>query len=357
MKQVCLRCGREAPVGTLWCQEGRCALDDKPVVFAPGETFGELSIIRLLVVLPTATIYRAERAGEGVLLKVAHAGHEARLKREAGFLLAQQGRRRHHPAFPVLLPAYRQAKVDAFPYGRAGLGTRSASYTVYRSVEGVTLRDLLRQDPQPWHRHAVWLTLALADAVELMHQSGVLHLGLSPDGVLIRYDRDGIPRPMLLDLGVITPPEQAAQHWRRESCAPAYRAPELIQPAGGRVGAFSDVYGLSLLLRELLGGRPAYPSWRHSASEVEQAILNAPPSPVNRPDLAQVPEIVERGISKDYRRRQPDIATFAGELQSLVPRLPRERQSFGWDWGITAVVLVSGAAVILLLLLAAALGS
>lgn len=356
MRQVCLQCGREAPVGTLWCQAGTCALNDKPVVLAAGESLGELTVVKRLVVLPASAVYRAERAGEPVLLKVAHAGYEERLKREAGFLLAQQGGRRHHPAFPVLLPAYRQAKVDAFPYGRAALGTRTARYAVFEDVEGETLRDRLRQAPQPWYRHAVWLTLSVADAIALMHRSGVLHLGLSPDAILVRLDRDGIPRPTLLDLGAVTPPEKAAQLWRRGLCMPAYRAPELIQPTGGRVGAFSDVYGLSLVLHEMLAGRPTYSYRLHTPSEVELAILNAPPMPTNRSDLAQVPEIVERGISKDYRKRHPDVATLAGELQSLVPRVPRERQGFRWNWGITAVVAVSGLAVVLLLALAAALG-
>ena len=61
MKQVCLHCTRQAPVGSLWCQEVYCATDDKPVVLEPGESLGDIGIVRLVAVLRTAAVYEADR--------------------------------------------------------------------------------------------------------------------------------------------------------------------------------------------------------------------------------------------------------------------------------------------------------
>jgi serine/threonine protein kinase len=356
MKQVCLQCGREAPVGGLWCQESHCATDDKPIVLEYGEALGEMNIVKALAVLPAATVYRAERAGERVLLKVAHAGAEERLQREAAFLLALQKKKRHHPVLPTLLPAYAQADLGTYPSGMAALGKRTVHYMVLAHSEGEPMRDILLKDAQPWYRHVVWTVLSLADAIALMHANGLLHLTLSPEMVLLRRDRDGIPRPLLLDLGALTPPEKTAALWRHQFCFPAYRAPELLQPSGGRVGAFSDVYGLGLILHEMLAGGPRYPFRMRTEAQITQDVLVAPPRTMNRPDLDQIPQIAERAASKDYRRRQPDVATLAGELQASVPPVPKERKGRRVNWAIVGIVFAAALAVALLLLLAAIAG-
>jgi serine/threonine protein kinase len=174
--------------------------------------------------------------------------------------------------------------------------------------------------------------------------------------VLLRRDRDGIPRPLLLDLGALTPPEKTEALWRRQFCFPAYRAPELLRPSGGRVGAFSDVYGLGLILHEMLSGGAAYPFRMRSEAQVAQDVLLAPPRAIHRPDLDLIPQIAERAVSKDYRRRPPDVATLAGELQATVPPLPKERKGRRFNWAIVGIVFAAALAVGILLVLAALAG-
>jgi serine/threonine protein kinase len=315
-----------------------------------------MSIVKAISVLPAATVYRAERAGERVLLKVAHEGAEERLEREAAFLSALRKEKKEHPVLPSLLPAYLQADLETYPSGMASLGTRTAHYLVMADAQGEPLRDILLKDAQPWYRHAVWVVLSLADAVALMHTRGVLHLALSPEMVLLRRDRDGIPRPLLLDLGALTPPEKTGALWRRQFSFPAYRAPELLRSSGGRVGAFSDVYGLGLILHELLSGEAAYPFRMRSEAQITQDVLLAPPRAIHRPDLDLIPQIAERAVSKDYRRRPPDVATLAGDLQATVPPVPKERKGRRFNWAIVGIVAAAALAVVTLLLLAALAG-
>jgi serine/threonine protein kinase len=227
---------------------------------------------------------------------------------------------------------------------------------VFAHVKGRTLRDLLLEDPQPWYRHAVWLTLALADAVTLMHQAGRLHLCLGPEMTLVRRDGNGVSRPVLLDLGAVTAPRDARLHWHRRLAFPACVAPELLQRRGGRVGAFTDVYGLGLILYEMLAGRPVYPFRLRAEAEITHDVLHSALTAVNRPDLKNIPKVVERAVSKDYRRRQPDVLALARELQVSVPPVPKERRESRLNWRTVGIVLAAALAVMVLLLLAASFG-
>jgi len=355
MKQVCLHCSRQAPVGNLWCQEAYCAVDDKPILLDPGESLGEVEILRLVTVQRTAAVYEAQRARQPLLLKVAHDGMQERLKREAAFLLELRRRKVHHPALPILLPAYDQADLASYPYGKAVLRGQTFYYTVLDNLPGETLRDFLQRNPQPWYRHAAWLILAVSDAVALMHSAQRLHLCLSPECILVRNDMQGIPRPLLVDLGTVTRPEDFERNWERSFVPPAYLAPELLSETGSRFGAFTDVYGLGLLFYEMLAGHPAYDARLRSEAEVYQEILNQTPPTLERADLRNLPQIAEKAISRDYRIRSQNIIALAKEIQANLPSVPREKQPRRVNWRTVAVVLSAAMAITLLLVLALSL--
>jgi serine/threonine protein kinase len=356
MKQVCLHCTREAPVGSLWCQEAYCATDDKPLVLESGESLGDIEVVRTLAILRTATVYEALRAGTSILLKIAHQGFDERLKREATFLAALRAGGSVHPALPQLLPAHAQAELLTYPYGKGVVQGHKLYYAVLAHRDGQLLRNALLQHGQPWFQHAVWLILSVADAVALMHQRQRLHLCLSPEAILVHMDRNQIPRPMLLDLGAVTRPDDMKRHWRRSFVPAAYVAPELLGRPGSKFGAFSDVYGLGLILYEMLSGAPAYDAGLRADAEVYGEILNVPPLPLNRPDLKQIPGIVDRAVSADYRLRPPNLLVLAQELQVTVPPVPRARRERRVSWRTVAVVLGAILAVALLLVMALSLG-
>jgi hypothetical protein len=93
-----------------------------------------------------------------------------------------------------------------------------------------------------------------------------------------------------------------------------------------------------------------------SEMQITQDVLLAPPQAMNRPDLEQIPQVVERAVSKDYRRRQPDVGTLAGELQAMVPPVPKERKGRRVNWAVVGIVSAAALSVGLLLLLAALTG-
>ncbi len=187
--------------------------------------------------------------------------------------------------------------------------------------------DLLIKNPQPWYQHAAWLTISLADAMAFLHvKAGRLHLNLNPDHVLVRTDKQGIPRPLLLDLGMVAEPGAVNMEWLQRYALPAYTAPELLDKAGN-ANVTADVYGLGLLLYEMLAGHPAYKFKLQKEEDVRRAVRNTNPPPLSRSDLSKdITDIVDQAIDKSPSRRYPDIRTFAKQLRVKFGEVPPEQK-------------------------------
>ncbi len=352
MKRICQRCNVISQDFNLWCQEKYCPAENSTEMFDNGEWFGPIEIIEPIVITRSAIMYHARRGEEEILLKIANIGCEEKLRLEARAFL-QLAKTGQHPLLPVLLPAHPQGSVDYHPYGWTVIEGRVKYYTVFQYVEGAVLRNLLLKNPQPWYQHVGWIVLSIADVIVYLHKAGKLHLCLNPDVILVRYDKQGIPRPMLLDLGVGASAQDVASIWNANYNLPAYTAPEI---ANGqvKVGPASDVYGLGLLLYEMLAGRPAHEYHLKKDEAVLNSILNSDFKPTGRIDLKNIPEIAEKAIQTQTSQRFPDAITFAQALQPNFPVIPAERRPFRVNWRVVFIVLGSLLAISLLMLLALA---
>jgi hypothetical protein len=341
--------------GNLWCEQIDCPAGNTPTVFSYGEFLGDIKIVRLLRLFRTAAVYEAERNEELILLKVAHAGHEESLKQESALFarLAHASQ----PNLPRLLPAYRQGNVRNHTYGKAVFRSETKYYEVFSHITGEFLRDSLLQNPQPWYQHAAWITLGVARALSYLYRhGGGLHLNIGPDILLITEDENGVPIPILLDLGLMAkqPTVDAGlmQH-ALHHVIPSYLAPELMM-TGTALGEQSDVYGLGLLLYEMLNGMPAYPYRLRSDAEVRANIRNSPIEAIDRRDIpqpARVQTLVTHATDRNPSARYATVGALGKELMDIFGAIPaRKRSAFSRvsEWSMPAVV---GSVIFLLFLI------
>lgn len=355
MKRVCTVCQRVSVDGNLWCQEPDCPAGNMPLIFDYGEWLGDIKVVRLLRVLRTAAIYEAERGKEQVLLKVAHPGCQDQLRREARVLL-ELAAHQQHPMLPVLLPAYQQMDLKQRPYGKTMFRDEAKYYEVFAHVQGEFLRDILLKNPQPWYQHAAWMTISLADAIAFLHLRGkVLHLNLTPDAIYVRTDKEGIPRPLLLDLGMLGDPAGIDPAWVRKYGVPAYTPPELIA-RDGPVGYASDVYGLGLVLYEMLAGHPAFRFTQRKDDDVRRLVVGGVREPLERTDLAEdIHHIVHMAVQRAPEQRFQDVRAFAKMLRTKFGEVPAEKKR-SINRRILAAVILLSLATIILIMLSALLG-
>ncbi len=220
-------------------------------------------------------------------------------------------------------------------------------------------------------RVAIDLVATLAAAVDYAHNHGVIHRDLKPSNVILdarcATESAGLRKidgldfvPKLVDFGLAKLLEGAPDETRSSAIlgTPAYMAPEQAEGRMGEVGPRTDVYGLGMILYELLTGRPPY----SGATDVEtlRRIVTDDPVPP-RKLRADIPRDLEaiclKCIEKDPARRYPSAAALGDDLARFragEPTVARPLGPSGRMWrlisrrpaaaALCAVVLIAGMA-------------
>lgn len=333
MNQICLFCERTSPDRNLYCQEVYCPAEMSPIILDYGEWFGDIEIVRALVVLRSAVVYEAMHQKKRVYMKVAHPGpdNKERLKREAEFLQGVALSKKTVPGMPTLLPAYANTTVKADAYGKTMLQGHLLYFYLFEYAEGDTLREVLVKNPQLWINHVGWIMEDVATVVNFLHRQGVFHYGLSPDSILVHFDeKENLPKVLLLDLGIVSSKSTLSRDWYAFAVPPAYTAPELASSngAGPRADYRTDVYGLGLTLYEMLVGEPAYTYKLRSDKDVYRSVLESRRVAMNRvEDVEAIARIAVQAVSPYPDSRQAHAAEFTDQLHAFFGNTPRAKKS------------------------------
>ena len=177
LNRFCERCQRSTQDGNLWCQDRDCPAEASHAIFRYGDYLGDLKISRQVSTWRTAALYLAERNGQPVWVKIAHADVECeeRLKAEAALLqklapyanskpsFSQKFRAAPRRLLPQLMPPYPTPSTR--PFGELSVGGTPRVFSVLAPMSGVILRELLLESPQIWHYEAAWVISTLVNAL------------------------------------------------------------------------------------------------------------------------------------------------------------------------------------------------
>jgi serine/threonine protein kinase len=245
------------------------------------------------------------------------------------------------------------------------LSDQLVSYTLFAHIPGEPLQDVLKKHPQLWIDHIGWITIELASALARLHGANHLHLALGPECVLVDFAGDqGIPRVTLVDLGLATTLRQAtdnrtyAQHWYSDAVRPSATAPELVKPVqvSGGVGAGTqtDVYGLGLVLYELLASTPPFSRSLIAPESIYARIVSGQIAPLLRADVDPIVKLTLQMLALNPSARPPDTRAIVDEIKGTEIGMTPIIRTSRWPppgriFRIAAVVLLVAFLIALLL--------
>lgn len=200
-------------------------------------------------------------------------------------------------------------------------------FMVLEVLKGRSLADIIDGDGPLPTRRAVKVAIQICDSLAEAHQQGVIHRDLKPDNIHIEKMFGNPDHVKVLDFGIAKlqygdrPTGRDARTDPNVICGtPSYMSPEQID---GRapVDARSDVYGLGILMYEMLTGHP--PFWADVPFDVLLMQLNESPPPLTTgenlpPSLS---ELIGRMLAKDPGERPEDCQAVRSELEAIADYL------------------------------------
>lgn len=264
-----------------------------------------------------AVLYRATdvRLGRKVALKVI-AGH---LSEDAEFRerFADEARNTSAVDHSHVVPLYDFGEVDGL------------LYIAMRFVDGSDLASLISEGPISPARTLLLLG-QVADALEMLHGRGLVHLDVKPANVLVTTrESAGVEHVYLADFGLT---RHGATGHRTASGdflgSPTYAAPEHLR--GEPVDPRTDQYALACVMFACLTGTPPF---RGAVGDVVAAHLDAPvPAVTSVVELpAAIDAVIARGMAKYPRSRYPNCRELLSAARSALRTVDRPSEPARWQ--------------------------
>jgi serine/threonine protein kinase len=186
-------------------------------------------------------------------------------------------------------------------------------FIVFDLVEGTDLARRIKERPFD-SQEAARIVVEVAGHLHYAHEKGFVHRDIKPANILL--DEGG--RPVLADFGIAVTECELRHEAMTSTGTLAYMAPEQLS-GGEHVDARTDVYGLGVVLYELLTG--TVPFADPTLTGLRRRILTEEPQPV--PSLnGTVPQELDRiclkCLSKAPADRYPSARDLAEALTAFL---------------------------------------
>ena len=186
-------------------------------------------------------------------------------------------------------------------------------YIVMELIEGVTLKEYLRQKGRLSWQESVFFAEQISSALLHAHSRGIIHQDIKPQNVIIL--RDGTAK--LTDFGIASFATTQETRVVQEAIGSVhYISPE--QAKGERTDARTDIYSVGVMLYEMLSGRLPF----DGDGAVSIAIMQISEKPKPLAEIApQTPaglrQITEKAMEKDPDKRYQSAQEMLAAIEEF----------------------------------------
>jgi len=184
-------------------------------------------------------------------------------------------------------------------------------YIVMEHLAGGSLKGRIERTGPLKAGEAARIAIEVANGLAFAHSKGIIHADLKPSNILF----DTNDHAKIADFGIARTPKEDAGTPELYATA-MYVAPERVE--GKQATVQSDVYGLGLVLYEMLVGRPPFTSTNAGVLMRDHVVrMPVPPSHL-RPSLPrELDTIALKALAKQPNLRYQKASDFAKALSSI----------------------------------------
>jgi serine/threonine protein kinase len=180
------------------------------------------------------------------------------------------------------------------------------AYIALEFLSGETLESLIERDGHWSEQQTLVLADTICDALRSVHDAGLLHRDLKPANVMMVPGRG----PVLIDFGSARKSNVDKTRALSQIVTPGFAAPEQYG-SKGRVGPFTDIYGLSSMLYTVLTNDLA------PAAMERMAFDDFEPLQLRMPETRTcLPHAIDRGLSLEVAKRHASVDEFLAEART-----------------------------------------
>jgi eukaryotic-like serine/threonine-protein kinase len=221
-----------------------------------------------------------------------------------------------------------------------------ALFLVMELLQGTLLSNALEQGRMPVAR-ALVIARQMLVGLGRAHDLGVVHRDVKPHNVML-IDVRGLETVKLFDFGIASN-DRAAMKLTAPGTAfgtPEYIAPE--QAMGQKVDARADLYGVGVVLFEMLCGRLPFVC-KDDIAYLRAHIKEQPPKPSDVAKDAKISSAVDalvvRSLDKDPEKRFADANEMIAAIDAAAGHKPLEAapSRARWVWALLLLLLVAAA--------------
>lgn len=210
-------------------------------------------------------------------------------------------------------------------------------YIVMEYVDGITLKDYIRQNGAlPWDE-AADIAISILSALHKAHRHNIIHRDIKPQNILLTSDNV----PKVSDFGIARASTTTTVTRKIDTVGSVhYASPE--QARGGYTDEKSDLYSVGVTLFEMVTGRVPFDADNPVTVALKQ-INDDPPKPsAYVPELPEgIDNIILRAMKKSKSERYDSALQMIAELDHVKKGELGENHSNNWDTQFTTRVIVN----------------
>lgn len=195
----------------------------------------------------------------------------------------------------------------------------NTAYITMEYLEGETLASFLDREGKISEQQAMDYIMPVMQALETVHQKGIIHRDIAPDNIFLSRDTSGELKVKLIDFGAAKFATTSHSKSLTVIIKPGY-SPEEQYRSNGDQGTYTDVYALAAVLyRMVTGVQPPDAFERRTMIESKKRDLLEEPSKYNRELSANFENALLNAMNVRIEDRTATIAEFEEELISFEP--------------------------------------